>query len=198
MDERIEGILELWFGAPADGEERPSGKELWFEKSAKMDRLIERRYGALVDKAVRGDLDGWAETARGRLALILVLDQFPRRIYRETARAYVGEEKALGLCFDGLDEDMHRQLAPLERAFFLMPCVNAEDVDAQLAGVEEFQELVNEAPPELRADCETFLRMAEKSRDIVERFDRFPHRNNILGRSSSSEESAWLQHSGAL
>jgi uncharacterized protein (DUF924 family) len=198
MDERIEAILEFWFGTPAESEERPVGRELWLEKSFKVDRLIEKRFGRLVKDALASKLDGWAETARGRLALILLLDEFPRHVYRETREAFSGEEKALGLCFDGLDEDMHRELDAYERAFFLMPCLHAEDSDAQLAGVEEFQELVAEAPPEKRELCEEFLRLAEQNRDIVERFERFPQRNNILDRQSTSEESAFLQHSGSL
>lgn len=198
MDERIEGVLQFWFEPPGEDEDRPSGRELWLEKSTRADRLVEKKFARLVEHALAGKLDDWAATPKGRLALMLLLDQFPKHIWRDQRQAFQGEEKALALCFDGLDEDMHRSLDAYERAWFLMPCVHAEDSDAQLAGVEEFQELVNEAPPDKRPICEEMLRIAEKHRDIVERFERFPSRNNILGRSSSSEESAWLQHSGAL
>lgn len=198
MDERIERVLQFWFEPPQEEDDRPSGRELWLEKSTRVDRLVEKKFTNLVEDALSGKLETWGGSPKGRLALILLLDQFPRHIWRDNRRAYDGEEKALALCFDGLDEDMHRKLDAYQRAFFLMPCVNAEDPDAQLAGVEEFQELVNEAPPDKRPLCQEMLKIAEKHRDIVERFDRFPNRNNILGRSSSSEESAWLQHSGAL
>lgn len=198
MDEQIQGILEYWFGPPSEGEDRPTGKELWFEKSVRVDRQIEKKFGRLMGKALAGELDSWSGTAKGRLALMLLLTTFRRRAFRESPQAYEGEDKALALCFDGLDEDMHRQLGPMERAFFLMPCVYAEDSDAQLAGVEEFQALVEEAPPEHREICEELLQRAERSRDIVERFERFPQRNNVLNRSSTPEESAFLQHSGSL
>jgi len=190
--------LNYWFAPPAEDEERPSGKELWFTKSAKTDRTIERKFGRLVDKAKAGTLDGWASTARGRLALIILLDQFNRNINRDSKEMYDGDAKALALCLDGLDEGMDQELLTLERAFFYMPCVHAEDVDAQMAGVEVFTELRDQASPEQRAVCEDFLKHAEQHRDIVERFERFPHRNAILDRQSTPEESAWLQQSGNL
>jgi len=198
MEERIEEVLKFWFDPPPEGEERPTGKELWFIKSAKIDRTIERRFGRLVEKAKDGRLDDWASTARGRLALIILLDQFNRNINRETKEMYDGDAKALALCLDGLDEGLDQELRTLERAFFYMPCVHAEDVDAQMASVEVFTELLEQAPEEHKAVCEDFLKHAEQHRDIVERFERFPHRNAILDRSSTPEESAWLQQSGAL
>ena len=198
MDEQIEQILDFWFGEPPEGEERPSGHELWWQKSARVDRLIEKRFGKLVEKARSGALDGWTSSARGRLAVILLLDQFGRNIYREQPEAYLGDPKALELCYDGLDEAMDRALTTPQRCFFYMPMMHAEDVDAQLACVETFQELVAETSGEDKEMAESFLRHAEQHRDVVERFERFPTRNAILGRQSSSEESAYLQQSGAL
>lgn len=197
-DDRIEEILDFWFKPAPEGEERPSTKEMWFTRSARADRIMEKRFGKLVEKAKAGALDSWAGTARGRLALILLLDQLNRNIHRETPEAYAGDEKALALSFDGLDEGMDRELTPAERCFFYMPAMHAEDVDAQLASVEVFQELVAEVPPEDKPLCEEFLSHAKRLRDIVERFERFPHRNAILGRPSSQEESAFLQQSGEL
>lgn len=198
MEERIDDILKFWFDPPTEGDERPTGKELWFTKSAKTDRTIERKFGRLVEKAKDGQLDGWASTARGRLALILLLDQFNRNINRDTKEMYDGDAKALALCLDGLDEGLDQELRTLERAFFYMPCVHAEDVDAQMAGVEVFAELLEQAAEEHREACADFLKHAEQHRDVVERFERFPHRNAILDRTSTPEESAWLQQSGAL
>ncbi|MCB9593390.1 MAG: DUF924 domain-containing protein [Sandaracinaceae bacterium] len=198
MDEKIAEILSFWFDPPPEGEERPQGMELWFAKSAATDRKIERKFGRTVERAKSGALDAWAETPKGRLALIVLLDQFNRNVHRETPEMFAGDEKALALCLDGLDEGMDRSLNALERAFFYMPCMHAEDVDMQLTSVEVFAELLAEAPPEHKKACEAFLQHAEKHRDVVERFERFPHRNAILDRSSSPEESAFLQHSGLL
>ena len=197
-DERIQKILDFWFKPAPEGDERPSGREMWFTTSARVDRAVEKNFGKLVEKAKAGELDDWAGTSRGRLALILLLDQFNRNLHRETPEAYTGDEKALALCFDGLDEGMDRELSPTERCFFYMPAVHAEDVDAQLASVEVFQELCDEVGPDDKELCESFLKHAEKYRDIVERFERFPHRNAILGRQSSPEEAAFLQQSGQL
>lgn len=196
MDEKIGEILSFWFDPPPEGEERPQGMELWFGKSAAVDRLIQRRFGRTVECAKAGELDRWADTARGRLALIIVLDQLNRNIHRDTPEMFAGDEKALALCLDGLDEDMDKQLGVLERAFFYMPCMHAEDTDIQLTSVEVFAQLAEDAPPEHKKACEGFLVHAQEHRDVVERFERFPHRNAILDRSSTSEESAFLQHTG--
>lgn len=198
-EEKIAEILSFWFEPPeGDDEDFPSGAELWFGKSAKVDRRIEKKFGRLVRRAKDGELDDWAGTAKGRLALILLLDQFNRNLHRETPEMFSGDEKALALCLDGLDDDMDKELDTLHRAFFYMPCMHAEDTDIQLASVEVFAELAQLAPPEHEDITASFLKYAKEHREIVERFERFPHRNAILDRSSTPEESAFLQHSGRL
>lgn len=197
MDPRIEEVLSFWFGrSPEEG--LPSGVELWFGRSARADREIEKRFGKLLPKAKAGQLDDWAKTPRGRLALILVLDQFPRHYFRDSKEQYSGDEKALALCLDGLDEEMDKKLALIERCFFYMPAMHAEDLDMQLTSVEVYTEVCASATPEERALSEQFLRYAERSRDVLERFERFPSRNAILGRSSTPEEATFLQQSGEL
>ena len=197
MDEQITGVLSFWFD-PSGDEDRPAGEELWFEKSHSIDRLIQEKFGKLVAAAKAGELDGWAGTAKGRLALILLLDQFNRNLHRNTPEMFAGDEKALALCFDGLDDGEDRKLNALERIFFYMPCMHAEDTDAQLASIEVYGELVVETPPEHKALCTKILRRAEARREVVERFDRFPDRNNILNRNSTQDESTFLQHSSQL
>ncbi len=192
MHERIEEILQFWFGPPAE-EGWPSGVELWFGRSARVDRAVERRFGKLLVQAKSGKLDSWAETPRGRLALIILLDQFSRNIHRDTPEAFAGDEKALALCLDGLDDELDKKLSVLERAFFYMPTMHAEDLDMQNTSVEVFTELRSAASADQRSMCEGFLRHAEKHRDVVERFERFPHRNAILRRQSTPEESTFLQ-----
>jgi uncharacterized protein (DUF924 family) len=198
MDPRIDEILQFWFGTPPDGEERPSGAELWFGKSHRMDRLVERRFGKLLPMAKAGQLDAWAGTPKGRLALILVLNQFPRFVHRDTPQAFATDEKALNLCLDGLDDEVDKKLSTLERVFFYMPAMHSEDPDIQLTSVEVFGELAASAPPEHAGFCDKLLRQAERHREVVERFERFPHRNAILGRSSSSEEATFLQQNDEL
>lgn len=198
MDERIEQVLSFWFGDAGEGEAWPNGLERWLGESPAFDRAAAQRFGDLVAKARSGELDEWAKTARGRLALVLLLDALPRRIFRESKEAFAGDEKALSLCLDGLDDELDKELAPLERAFFYMPAMHAEDADIQLTSVEIYGELAASAPPEHAELCRAFLRRAEKHRDLVERFDRFPQRNAVLGRPSTPEEAAFLQQQNEL
>jgi uncharacterized protein (DUF924 family) len=197
MDPRIEEALSFWFGPPA-AEGFPSGEELWFGKSARVDRELDKRFGRVFPKAKAGQLDAWASTPRGRLALILICDEFARRMFRDTPEMFSGNEKALSLCLDGLDDNVDKKLTATERCFFYAPAMHAEDVDIQLTSVEVYGELREAAPPDHRALCERFLRLAERSREVLERFERFPNRNAILGRSSTSEEATFLQQSGEL
>lgn len=195
MSERSEEILEFWFGQRGD-DDAPSGSDLWFARDAGVDADLKSRFESLVRQARAGVHDGWATTARGRLALILLLDQLPRFIYRDTQAAFESDEAALQLCYDGLDDELDKQLDIPMRAFFYQPAMHAEDVDAQNASIEVYEELADMAPPAYHDLCERFLRMAHRHREVVERFERFPHRNNIFDRSSSHEESAFLQTSG--
>jgi uncharacterized protein (DUF924 family) len=195
MDEGIEAILQFWFGPPPE-EGFPTGAELWFGKSARVDRTIERKFGKLHAKAKAGQLDAWGATPRGRLALIVLLDQFTRNMHRDTPAMFSCDAKALRLCLDGLDDEMDKKLSIIERCFFYLPAMHAEDLDMQLTSVEVFTELVEAAPPTERARCEGFLKHAERHRDVLERFERFPWRNAILGRSSTSEEATFLQQNG--
>jgi len=97
MDQRIEGVLKFWFGSAEEGDERPTGEELWLPQTVEIGRLVERDFGALVKEAKEGALDAWAESPRGRLALILLLDSFNRKIHRESPEAFAGDHKALAL-----------------------------------------------------------------------------------------------------
>ncbi|MGF1469388.1 MAG: DUF924 family protein [Sandaracinaceae bacterium] len=198
MNEQVEEILQFWFPEASDAADpdQPTGPELWFVRSVEVDREIKRRFGKLVERARAGALEPWASSARGRLALILLLDEFPRHIHGERPEAYASDAQALQLSYDGLDEDMDKDLDIPLRAWFYMPAMHAEDADAQLASVELFSELLDTAPPAYRTLCEALLRRAERHREVVERFDRFPHRNHILDRASTPEESAFLQTSG--
>ena len=197
-DDPYEKILSFWFAPPAEGEDRPTGKDLWFGQSMRVDRLVEKRFGRLLEDARAGRLDGWASTARGRLALILLLDQVSRHVHRESPHAYASDERALSLCLDGLDDGLDQQLTAIERCFFYMPAMHSEDADTQLTSVEIFQELVDQVGAEEASLCGEFLEYAKRHQDVVERFDRFPHRNSILGRRSTAEESAYLQQIAQL
>jgi uncharacterized protein (DUF924 family) len=184
----IEDILRFWFGEPGDA----SHRALWFRGDRETDRRCRDAFGTPLELAARGELDRWALTPRGRLALIVLLDQFSRNIHRSTAGAFAQDAKALALCTEGLEQGMDRALAPVERAFFYMPLQHAEDREAQRRSVACFEALVAEATPMDRPMLAEFLDYARRHRAVVDRFGRFPHRNAILGRQSMPEEVAFL------
>src|SRR5690606_17045287 len=148
--------------------------------------------GAVLEDAGAGRLDGWARSPRGRLALIIVLDQLSRNIHRDSAAAFASDARAQALCMEGLERGDDRELAPLERWFFYMPLEHAESLELQERSVREFERLAAEAPAELQSALEAALDYARRHRDVIARFGRFPHRNTVLGRDSTPEEQAYL------
>jgi uncharacterized protein (DUF924 family) len=197
MDEARQ-LRAYWFGklplGPAQLAERMSG---WFgggppEVQRERDKEICERFGALLERAVRGELDGWADGPRRRLSLILLLDQVSRNVHRGSALAFAGDEKALALTLTGMQAGADAALDPVERMFFYMPLQHAESLEAQDESVAAFRRLLAEAPDELRETLEGSLRYAELHRDLIRRFGRFPHRNRVLARASTPEEQAYL------
>ena len=196
--DEIESVLEFWFGAcGADGSIDPTRRRMWFKDGKLYDAEIRSRFGELHERASRGTLDDWARTARGRLALIIVLDQFSRHIHRGTPRAFALDGAAQVLALAGIDNDVDLRLLPVQRAFFYLPFEHAEDRALQERGVRRHEQLVATVTDEWRKDYESFLDFAQRHRAIIERFGRFPHRNVALGRHSTPEEIAFLQQPGS-
>lgn len=194
MDEALE-VRRFWFGKlPL----RPDGVKarlaLWFgagaEEQRRVDELVRSRFGALVERAAAGDLAAWADSPRRRLSLILLLDQFPRHVFRGTERAFASDREALALTLSGMQSAADAALTPVERIFFYMPLQHAELRDAQDESVAAYRRLLNEAPEELRAMFASALESAELHQSIIARFGRFPHRNAILGRAPRPDELA--------
>lgn len=191
-------VLDLWFGAlTPDGMTQEDRSALWWSKSDATDALLRARFAEHVESALAGHLDALAETPEGRLALIILLDQLTRNIYRATSRAFAGDEQARRLCLEGLERAHDRALAPIQRVFFYMPLEHAEDVELQASCCTLFEALCESAPPSRRETFEGYLEFARRHREIVERFGRFPHRNAILGRESTPEEAAFLTQPGS-
>jgi uncharacterized protein (DUF924 family) len=169
-------VLDFWF--------RELAPRHWFAGGAKLDAQMRRRFGAGVDAALRGDLDAWAQTPRGRLALILLLDQFTRNIRRGGPGAFAGDSKAQALVLDGLAAGMDKPLNLAERHFFYMPLVHAEDPKLQALSLRKFAAFLREA--------QSIVKHQKDHAAIIERFGRFPARNAALGRASTPEEEAFL------
>ena len=198
MDE-ARAVREYWFGAqPLTAEALERRMEFWFGPDAgRHDEEIRTRFGGLLGRAAAGELDAWADGPRRRLSLIVLLDQFPRNMFRGTARAFEYDAQALTLALTGMQSGADGALDFAERLFFYMPLEHAENRDAQDESVAAFRRLLAEVPPELHAVFADTLSFAEKHRAIIERFGRFPHRNALLGRASTPEEEQWLREGGA-
>lgn len=197
MDQSLE-VRRFWFGkAPFTGDNLEYRRRLWFgvgiseEQRRTVDELIRTRFGALMDRAAAGDLASWADSPRRALGLTLLLDQFPRHVFRGTARAFATDEAALSLTLSSMQAAADAALSPVERIFFYMPLQHAERLDAQDESLAAYRRLLAEAsdPQALLAAA---LESAELHRSIVLRFGRFPHRNAALGRENTAEETAYL------
>lgn len=199
-DPRIAEVLTYWFGSPQPTDADALARQaLWFTKSAATDAEIGTRFGPLIEQALSGALDGWADTARGRLALILLLDQFTRNLFRGTPKSFAGDAQALQLALDGILEghDTDPGVPSVARIFFYLPLEHAEDGPLQAQSVALFTKLHELAAPETRSFFANTLDYAHKHQEVITRFGRFPHRNAILDRPSTPEEQEYLAQPGA-
>jgi uncharacterized protein (DUF924 family) len=196
--DELENVLGFWFGdCGPDGAIDPTRRRMWFKSGAQHDDEIRSRFGRLHERASRGGLDEWTATVRGRLALIVILDQFSRHIYRGTAQAFAQDPAAQKLTLAGIDSGIDRELAPVQRSFFYLPLEHAEDPELQALSVECYERLAAAVTDKWRKDYASFLDYARRHRDVIERFGRFPHRNAALGRPPTLEETDFLQQPGS-
>ena len=197
--QRIDDILTFWFGSPdvLDHGQLPDDQtSIWFAGGDEVDQAIENEFGDDVRRALDGAYKDWADSAHGRLALILLLDQFTRNIFRGTPRAFAGDPRALGLALDGIDRSHDISLDPIGRVFLYMPLEHAEEIGHQERCVQLMESLVDEVDDDRRSLFDGFYDYAVDHRDIIEKFGRFPHRNPILSRTSSPKEQTYLDESG--
>ena len=190
VDPTIRTVLEFWFGAPYDPARDKPRKE-WWRKNAVFDARISLRFGALHEKAGRGAVDGLRASAEGCLALLILLDQFSRNLHRGDARSFANDERARALARHAIANGFDRRQATVERAFFYMPFMHSESLADQKEGLALFEALAHENGG--NENKKAALRHLE----IIERFGRFPHRNAVLGRTSTPEEIAFLKESGS-
>ncbi len=199
MDALRDELLDFWFGGrEADATEIATTRaELWWGHKPETDELLQERFGMAVTAAAGGVLDHWVGSPRGRLALILLLDQLPRAVFRNTPRAFATDGKALEVATRGLDSGADRLLRPIERVFAYLPFEHSEDLHDQERCVELMRNLAEEVSEAHRETFAGFLDFAQRHRDIIARFGRFPHRNVILGRESTDEELEFLKQPGS-
>mgnify|MGYP003574908302 CR=1 FL=1 len=194
MSDKIHELLNFWFGNPGFADLPNSDRtNLWFgENEAVKEQL--KLFVKEFDAAIAGELDEWSDTPRGRLALIILLDQFPRYLYRRTIKAFAYDDKAQELCMDGLQKKMEQSLTLIERVFFYMPLVHSEDPTNQEKSIRLYQELVSLSLRETTQIYQLFLAYAYAHFRVIKEFGRFPQRNKILGRESTEAELAFLKN----
>jgi uncharacterized protein (DUF924 family) len=186
--EKAREILRFWFG---DDDESEFRRE-WFIKDPEFDALIAQKFGDAIEPAVRGDYDQWAETPRGRLALIVLLDQFPRNLFRGSPRSWTQDLLAQKHTLEGMELGDDEQLSVIERTFFYLPLEHAEDLHLQELSVQKYRQLADLAPDIVGGEGGA-LDYAVRHHEIIERFGRFPHRNEIIGRPSTPKEVEFLE-----
>jgi uncharacterized protein (DUF924 family) len=186
-----QAVLDFWFGSPGDagyGQPRPE----WFRKDDAFDAQIAQRFGSTVEAALSGQLDGWAAEPAPALARVIVLDQFTRNTFRNTARAFAGDAQALAAAQRMVRDGWDRTLLPVQRSFVYLPFEHAEDLGLQQQALCLFGQLAEDDPASAG-----LVQWAQKHHDVVLRFGRFPHRNVWLGRASTDEELRFLSEPGS-
>lgn len=191
----VEEVLSYWFRPrPTTEAEVEARKQFWFTGSAAIDREIRERFGALVEQARAGKLHHWADTPKGSLALIILLDQFTRNLYRGTPDAFSHDPVALKLAEEGFAAGLFDELDLFERMFVALPYRHAEDVAHQKRAVALAVQDARSAPPLLLDFLVYSVDWARKHLDVIVRFGRFPHRNAALRRESTPEELEYLDY----
>lgn len=200
-DSSIHDILQFWFGAhhaTATASKIAAEKtELWWSKNAQLDAQITVNFAATSEAIAAGKRTHWAESPDGLLALILCTDQFPRNMYRDTPRAFAYDSLALNYAKTCVKSAAAEQLNPIQRVFVYLPFEHSEDLADQQKSLALYQTLADNAASDEAELFNNYLNFARKHFDIIQRFARFPHRNQILGRPSSAQEQSFLKQPGS-
>jgi uncharacterized protein (DUF924 family) len=194
----IDGVIEYWLGPWMTPGPSPADRmALWFKVTEATDAEIRRRFLALIDRATRGELGAWIGSARGALALVILLDQFTRNAFRGTARAFEHDSLARAATKQALASGVDRELPTAGQLFLYMPLVHSEDLADHFVADENLRRAVDGADAVTREIARSFFNAALKHAAIIERFGRYPHRNAVLGRASTPEEVAFLGEPGS-
>lgn len=194
MTDKIHEILTAWFGDLGRADLPTSDRtNLWFGESEQLKKQMMETYKSEYEKATLNELATWAESPRGRLALIILLDQFSRWAYRDSPDAFKYDEMAQQLCIEGLKQKMDQSLTLIERVFFYLPLVHSEDPAKQEQSIQFFQNLVSLSMTETTQVYQLFLAYAYAHFRVIKEFGRFPQRNAILHRQSTPAEIAFLK-----
>ena len=191
--DQVEAILNFWFGAPGDkSSEYGQLRKVWFKKDPIFDNMIRTRFLSDYERAAADQLTHWRQAPKSALALILLLDQFPRNLFRRHSRSFATDAQALATAQAAIAQQFDQPLLPVERLFLYLPFEHSENLAHQNQSVDWVRLLADQHP-----DMESTLEYAVRHRDIIARFGRFPHRNQILGRATTPEEAEFLKQRGS-
>ncbi len=198
MSRNVDDILGFWFGGQEDDADvAKTQQSLWWSKNPAVDREISDTYKATLEDACRGDLADWGNTARGMLALIILVDQFSRNIYRDDARSFSNDHLARDWCRQLLARRLDMELRYIERVFAYLPLEHSEDMADQDQCVALYTALGEQVPDRQQEVFAGFLEFAHAHRKIIRQFGRYPHRNEILSRESTAAEKTFLAQPGS-
>lgn len=188
---RVDAVLDFWFGPPtAPGHGQSRGE--WFRKDAAFDAQIRAHFVADVEAAIAGQLTTWSKTQKGALALLILLDQFPRNLFRNTAKAFAGDALARTVAQRVIDLGWDADYLPVQRVFIYLPFEHAESLAEQARSLQLFSALAAAHP-----ETTPYFDYAERHQAVIAQFGRFPHRNGALGRTSTAAELAYLAQPGS-
>ncbi len=193
MHQRLQAILDFWFGDPQTEETTyQARRKFWFGKQPEFDAAIGQKFREDYEQAANGKLDAWRQEPLGCLGLIIVLDQFSRNMFRDTPQAFATDAKALSVAQQAVAQGFDQALQPLQRMFVYLPFEHSENQAHQAQSVALFRQLHTDA-----TELEDVFDYAVRHQVVIEQFGRFPHRNQILGRESTPEEIEFLKQPGS-
>ncbi|MEA5571438.1 DUF924 family protein [Calothrix sp. UHCC 0171] len=184
-------ILDFWFGIPTEAD-YGKPRNVWFSKQAEFDSEIRSRFLVDYENAAQGLLNEWKNSPKSCLALILLLDQFPRNLFRDTPKAFATDWEALSTAKKAVARNFDRQLLPVQRWFIYLPFEHSENLADQHQAVKLFKSLSH------HPDSASAITYAIRHMEVIEQFGRFPHRNSILGRTSTGAETEFLTQAGSV
>lgn len=187
----VQSVLRFWFGAAGETSYQERRK-FWFGKQPELDAAIREQFRSLYEQAASGELQDWSQSPEGCLALILLLDQFSRNMFRDSPQAFATDAQALALAQQAVAAGFDQALTPLQRIFLYLPFEHSERLADQTHSVELFERLYQRAP-----ELSDVWDYAQRHQAVIEQFGRFPHRNAILGRDTTAEEAEFLQQPGS-
>ncbi|MDJ0704191.1 MAG: DUF924 family protein [Leptolyngbyaceae cyanobacterium MO_188.B28] len=191
--DQVNEILNFWFGVPGEeASEYGQMRQVWFKKNPAFDDLVKTRFRADYERAAADQLANWRQEPKSCLALILLLDQFPRNMFRNDPRSFATDAQALAAAQGAIAHAFDQQLPPVERMFVYLPFEHSENLDHQNQCLGWMTQLAKQSPA-----MASTLEYAVRHRDIIARFGRFPHRNKILGRTTTPEEADFLKQRGS-